>query len=231
MNEILIVDDDRDVAQTIGMTLKRHDFRVQVAYGGLEALRMLKHVHPDLVLLDVMMPGLDGFEVCRRMRQDEETAMIPIIFLTARGLDQDRITGFRVGADDYVSKPFNSEELVMRIKAVLRRCQSAQAQESSGALRTGRLRLDKQTFTLTTPEKSVLLTPTEFDLMYHLMAHAGEIFSSERLLREVWSFPYNAGSTDLVRAHVRNLREKIEPDPQHPVYLQTVQRHGYVISG
>lgn len=229
MQEILIVDDDRDVAQTIGITLKRRDFRVQVAYSGMEALRMLKHFRPDLIILDVMMPGLDGFEVSRRLRKDEETAMLPIIFLTARGLDEDRIEGFRVGADDYVSKPFNPEELIMRIKAVLRRSQSMPAQESQGTLQVGRLKLDKQTFTLTTPEKDVLLTPTEFDLVYHLMVHAGEIFSSERLLREVWNFPYNAGSTDLVRAHVRNLREKIEPDPQNPVYLQTVQRHGYVI--
>lgn len=229
MNEILIVDDDRDVAQTISITLKRRDFRVQVAYSGMEALRMLKRFHPDLIILDVSMPGIDGFEVCRRLRKNEETASLPIIFLTARGLDDDRIEGFRVGADDYLSKPFNPEELVLRVKAVLRRCQSVPVQESPGTLRVGKLELDNQTFTLKTPEKDVLLTPTEFDLVYHLMAHAGEIFSSERLLREVWSFPLNTGSTDLVRAHVRNLREKIEPDPRNPVYLQTVQRHGYVI--
>jgi DNA-binding response OmpR family regulator len=229
MDEILIVDDDRDVAQTIGITLKRRDFRVQAAYSGMEALRMLKRFHPDLIILDISMPGIDGFEVCRRLRKNEETASLPIIFLTARGLDEDRIEGFRVGADDYLSKPFNPEELVLRVKAVLRRCQSVPVQDAPSTLRVGKLELDNQTFTLTTPEKDVLLTPTEFDLVYHLMAHAGEIFSSERLLREVWSFPYNTGSTDLVRAHVRNLREKIEPDPRNPVYLQTVQRHGYVI--
>jgi DNA-binding response OmpR family regulator len=223
------VDDDRDVAQTIGITLKRRDFRVQAAYSGMEALRMLKRFHPDLIILDVSMPGIDGFEVCRRLRKDEATTSLPIIFLTARGLDEDRIEGFRVGADDYLSKPFNPEELVLRVKAVLRRCQSMPVQETPNTLRVGELELDNQTFTLTTPEKDVLLTPTEFDLVYHLMAHAGEIFSSDRLLREVWSFPPNSGSTDLVRAHVRNLREKIEPDPRNPVYLQTVQRHGYVI--
>jgi DNA-binding response OmpR family regulator len=229
MDEILIVDDDRDVAQTIGITLKRRGFRVQVAYSGMEALRMLQRFHPDLIILDVSMPGIDGFEVCRRLRRNEETEALPIIFLTARGLDDDRIEGFRVGADDYLSKPFNPEELVLRVKAVLRRCQSVPVQETSGTLCVGKLELDNQTFTLKTAEKDVLLTPTEFDLVYHLMAHAGEIFSSERLLREVWSFPPNTGSTDLVRAHVRNLREKIEPDPRNPVYLQTVQRHGYVI--
>lgn len=229
MDEILIVDDDRDVAQTIGITLKRRDFRVQVAYSGMEALRMLKRFHPNLIILDVSMPGIDGFEVCRRLRKNEETAALPIIFLTARGLDEDRIEGFRVGADDYLSKPFNPEELVLRVKAVLRRCQSIPVQDVPSTLLVGQLELDNQTFKLTTPDKDVLLTPTEFDLVYHLMAHAGEIFSSERLLREVWSFPHNTGSTDLVRAHVRNLREKIEPDPRNPIYLQTVQRHGYVI--
>jgi DNA-binding response OmpR family regulator len=229
MDEILIVDDDRDVAQTIGLTLKRRDFRVQLAYSGMEALRMLQRFRPDLIILDVSMPGIDGLEVCRRLRKNEETITLPIIFLTARGLDEDRIEGFRAGADDYLAKPFNPEELILRVKAVLRRCQSVPGQETPSTLCVGNLELDNQSFTLKTPEKDVLLTPTEFDLIYHLMAHAGEIFSSERLLREVWSFPYHTGSTDLVRAHVKNLREKIEPDPRNPTYLQTVQRHGYVI--
>ncbi len=229
MNEILVVDDDRDVAQTIRLALKRRNFRVQLAYSGIEALRMLTHYHPDLIVLDINMPGLDGFEVCRRLRKKPETMALPIIFLTARSQERDRVEGLRAGADDYLSKPFNLEELALRINAVLRRCQGVPFQETITTLCVGSLELDSQAYTLKTPEKQVLLTPTEFELLYHLMAHAGEIFSSERLLREVWDFPYNTGSTDLVRAHIRNLREKIEPEPRKPVYLLTVQRHGYVI--
>lgn len=229
MSEILIVDDDRDVAQTIKLALQRHGFGVQVAYSGIEALRMLTYYHPSLLVLDVSMPGIDGFEVCRRIRNTPQIADLPIIFLTARGQDQDRIDGFRAGADDYLSKPFNLEELILRVNAVLRRFQASPDGARADTLRVGDLELNIKTFSVTVADRAVLLTPTEFDLLYHLMAHAGQIFSSERLLHEVWNFPQNTGNTDLVRAHIRNLREKIEPNPRQPTYVQTVQRHGYVI--
>ena len=230
MPEILVVDDDRDVAQTIKLALKRRNFQVQLAYSGMEALKMLRFYQPDLIILDVIMPGIDGFQVCRRLRTNADTADLPIIFLTARGQDDDRIEGLRAGADDYLSKPFNLEELILRVEAVLRRSQSSQAVETSAKLTVGDLVLDSHTFSVTTPAKSVLLTPTEFDLLYHLMAHAGQVFSSERLLQEVWGFPHNTGSTDLVRAHIKNLREKLEPNPRRPIYLRTVPRHGYVVT-
>ena len=230
MDEILVVDDDRDVAQTVKLALRRRGFRVQLAYSGTEALRMLRHYRPDLIILDIIMPGLDGFEVCRKIRANVDTADLPIIFLTARGQDEDRIEGLRAGADDYLSKPFNLEELALRVKAVLRRSQGPPPKEKFSTLTVGSLILDSHTFTVTTPTKQVSLTPTEFELLYHLMAHAGQVFSSERLLQEVWDFPYSTGSTDLVRAHVKNLREKIEPEPRNPTYLKTVPRHGYVVS-
>jgi DNA-binding response OmpR family regulator len=230
MPEILVVDDDRDVAQTIKLALKRRSFQVQLAHSGMEALKMLRHYKPDLVILDVIMPGIDGFEVCRRLRAQPDTAGLPIIFLTARGQDEDRIEGLRAGADDYLSKPFSLEELFLRVQAVLRRCQRPPSVETTSRLVVGELVLDSHTFNVTTPQKSVLLTPTEFDLLYHLMAHAGQVFSSERLLQEVWDFPYNTGSTDLVRAHIKNLRDKIEPNPHAPTYLQTVPRHGYMVA-
>ncbi len=230
MNEILVVDDDRDVARSIELALRRRGFRVSLAHSGVEALKLLRRCRPHLVILDVVMPGLDGLEVCRRLRADPNTAELPIIFLTARGQDQDRIAGLRAGADDYISKPFNLEELVLRVKAVLRRCCREPSPEQPAKLTAGGLVLDSRKFEVTTPEKKrVLLTPTEFDLLYHLMSHAGQVFSSERLLQEVWDFPHNTGSTDLVRAHVKNLREKIEPDPRHPIYLRTVPRHGYMV--
>jgi DNA-binding response OmpR family regulator len=231
MTEILVVDDDRDVAQSIELALRRRDFRVTLAHSGVEALKTLRRYRPDLVILDVLMPGMSGFDVCRRLRADPNTAHLPIVFLTARGQEQDRIEGLRAGADDYLGKPFNLEELILRVKAVLRRVDQGPAQARPRGLVAGGLRLDSRTFQVTTAERDgVLLTPTEFDLLYHLMSNAGHVFSSDRLLQEVWDFPYDTGSTDLVRAHIKNLREKIEPDPQSPKYLRTVPRHGYTIS-
>ena len=230
MTEILVVDDDRDVAQSIELALRRHSFRVTLAHSGVEALKTLRRYQPDLVILDVLMPGMSGLEVCRRMRTDPNLAPLPVVFLTARGQARDRIEGFRAGADDYISKPFILEELLLRVQAILRRVERAPTRKASPVIEVGSLSLDSRSFEATTAAKTVLLTPTEYDLLYHLMAHAGQVFSSERLLQEVWDFPYETGSTDLVRAHVKNLREKIEPDPRHPSYLRTIPRHGYVVS-
>jgi DNA-binding response OmpR family regulator len=231
MSEILVVDDDRDVAQSIELALRRRGFRVTIANSGVEALKTLRRYRPDLVVLDVLMPGMGGIEVCRRLRADANTADLPIIFLTARGRERDRIEGLRAGADDYLAKPFNLEELILRVKAVLRRFQRQPVEEAPAELVVGQLRLDSRTFEVTTSEKQgILLTPTEFDLLYHLMAHPGQVFSSDRLLQEVWDFPYDTGSTDLVRAHIKNLREKIEPNPRSPIYLRTVPRHGYMVA-
>jgi DNA-binding response OmpR family regulator len=231
MSEILVVDDDRDVAQSIELALRRRGFQVTLAHSGVEALKVLRRHRPNLVILDVLMPGMSGLEVCRRLRADNTTTDIPIIFLTARGQERDRIEGLRAGADDYIGKPFNLEELILRVKAVLRRTQKAQDEERSPVLEAGGLELDSRTFEVMTREKrGILLTPTEFDLLYHLMLHAGHVFSSDRLLQEVWDFPYDTGSTDLVRAHIKNLREKIEPDPRSPIYVRTVPRHGYMVT-
>ena len=230
MKEILVVDDDRDVAQSMELALRRCDFMVTLAYSGVEALKALRRHRPDLIILDVLMPGMSGYDVCRRLRADQNMADLPIIFLTARGQERDRIEGLRAGADDYVAKPFNLEELILRVQAVLRRYQREASKEESQMLTAGGLALDSRSFEVSTREKEcVLLTPTEFDLLYHLMRNAGQIFSSDRLLQEVWDFPYDTGSTDLVRAHIKNLREKIEVDPRNPVYLKTVPRHGYMI--
>jgi len=230
MSEILVVDDDRDVAQSIELSLRRRGYRVTLAHSGVEALKTLRRYRPDIVILDILMPGMSGLEVCRHLRTDPNTVELPIIFLTARGQEQDRIDGLRAGADDYLSKPFNLEELILRVKAVLRRAQRDLVQEQPAELVAGSLRLDCRTFEVTTEEKEgILLTPTEFDLLYYLMSNAGQVFSSERLLQEVWDFPYDTGSTDLVRAHIKNLREKIESNSRMPIYLRTIPRHGYTI--
>ena len=155
-----------------------------------------------------------------------------MLFLTAKGKDEDKIEGFRAGGDDYLTKPFNVDELVLRVKAILRRNQPVRPDEAdrSRTLAVGGLSLNCRTFEVATSEKKVLLTPIQFDLLYHLMGHAGEVFSAERLLREVWDYPYDTGSPDLVRVHVRNIRERIEVDSSDPQYLRTVPGHGYTIS-
>jgi DNA-binding response OmpR family regulator len=225
MSEILVVDDDRDVAQSIELSLRRRGFRVTLAHSGVEALKTLRRYRPDLVILDILMPGMSGLEVCRHLRADPNTVELPVIFL-----EQDRIDGLRAGADDYLGKPFNLEELLLRVRAVLRRVQQDPVQERPPELVAGGLHLDCRTFEVTTEAKDgILLTPTEFDLLYYLMSNAGQVFSSDRLLQEVWDFPYDTGSTDLVRAHIKNLREKIEANPRSPTYLRTIPRHGYTI--
>jgi DNA-binding response OmpR family regulator len=231
MAEILVVDDDRDVAKSMELALRRHGFRVTVANSGVDAIKMLRRHRPDLMLLDIVMPGMSGLDVCRRLRSHPSLTDLPIIFLTARSQERDRIEGFRAGADDYLGKPFNLDELILRVRAVLRRCRQAPPRQEMTTLECSGITLDTRTFEVVTRERSgIVLTPTEFDLLYHLMLNAGQVFSSERLLQEVWDFPYETGSTDLVRAHIKNLREKIEPDPRNPTYVRTIPRHGYIVS-
>jgi len=233
---ILVVDDDIDVAHTIELSLRRYDeFQVTLALSGTEALQAVRRSPPDLVVLDIIMPGMDGHEVCRQLRADPLHRNLPILFLSAKSHVGDRIEGLSMGADDYLPKPFHVQELVLRIKAILRRVQRTRQRDEVAAaptiIRVGALTLDTKSFQVTVGGgRKVLLTPVEFDLLYHLMSNAGTVFSSTRLLQEVWNYPYDTGSPDLVRMHIRNLRQKIEPNPQKPMYLKTVPRHGYTIS-
>ena len=224
---ILVVDDDVDVAETVARTLQRAGYETIVAYRGLQALEMAREQHPDLVVLDIRMPGLNGIEVCRQLRDTPGLSRIPVLFLSAKSEVADRLEGFEAGADDYITKPFDLRELELRVKALLRRTRQAEA--SATQIRVGSLVLDTSTFELRTPERSVLLTPVEYDLMLFLMRHAGRVFSAPMLLQEVWGYPLGMGTTDLVRVHVKNIREKIEPDPKHPRYLRNIPRRGYVI--
>jgi DNA-binding response OmpR family regulator len=229
LSHIMIVDDEPDVARTVELTLKRLGHQPMVANDGTEALKMMHRQPPDMVILDVMMPGMDGLEVCRRLRQDPVLHQIPILFLTARSRLDDKIEGFRAGADDYMTKPYNLQELNMRVEAILRRGSWQPQQPAPGQVTAGDLTLDCRTFELTTPDRKVLLTPVEFDLMYFLMSHAGQVFASERLLQEVWGYPSDAGSPELVRMHIKKLRDRIEPTPGAPIYILTVSRHGYTL--
>jgi DNA-binding response OmpR family regulator len=228
MTVILVVDDDEEVAKTIQISLTQGGHQVLWAGNGYEALQRARRQRPDLVLLDIAMPEMDGIEVCRRLRGSLATASTPILFLTASSGIESKIAGFNAGADDYLVKPFDLQELNLRVKALLRRG-FAKPIETPPRLMVGPLSLNCHTFELTVGDKTVLLTPVEFELLYFLMSHAGKIFSAEQLLRQVWQYPPGTGSPELVRAHIRNLRIKIEPDPKSPVYLKTVGRFGYAI--
>jgi DNA-binding response OmpR family regulator len=229
MARILVVDDDRDVAGTIERTLRRKDHQISVAYSGVQALQVIQGQRPDLVVLDIMMPRMDGIEVCQRIRALPNVASVPILFLTARGKIEDKIEGFEAGADDYLTKPFDLRELELRVKALLRR--SLPTEVPKAPLQVGSLSLDPRTFELSVDDEVLLLTPVEFELLYYLMRHAGEVISTERLLQEVWEYPPGTGDPNLVRAHIKNIRSKIEPAPNDPTYIKTISRHGYIITG
>jgi two-component system response regulator RpaA len=231
MTTVLVIDDDDIVARSVELSLRRSGFYVSVVHTGVEGLKMARRELPDLIILDIIMPGMDGYAVCRELRTDPLLGDVPVLFLTAKGKDEDKVDGFRAGADDYLTKPFNIDELVLRVQAILRRNHylSPENESRPRTLQVGDLILDCRTFEVTIPTRKVLLTPIQFDLLYFLMSHAGEVFSTERLLRKVWDYPFDSGSPDLVRVHVRNIRERIEPDPTRPAYLLTVPGHGYTI--
>lgn len=257
--KILIIEDDEIVARTIERSLRCQDFRVTLTNSGVEGLKIARRDIPDLVILDVIMPGMNGYAVCRAIREDNKIANIPILFLTAKIKDEDRITGFNAGADDYLTKPFNVDELVLRVRAILRRTYpgnskpqngknsnykitspgpknkplslKAQIDKSGQYLVVGDYRLDTGTFEMHTPGRGKLrLTPVQYDLLYHLMSHSGQVFSPARLLDEVWDYPLDTGSPDLVRVHIKKLRDRIETNPAQPQFIRTIQGFGYTIN-
>jgi DNA-binding response OmpR family regulator len=228
-HRVLVVDDDIEVAKSIEASLRKH-YQVYVVYSGIEAIKEARRHRPDLIVLDVVMPGMDGLETCRELRVDPALADVPILFLTALGRPEDRVAGFRAGADDYLTKPFNLEELQLRITAILRRASQIIPKPSIPTLKVKDLTLDRNSYQVTTSKKQVKLTPVEFDLLYHLMMHPNEVFTSDRLLQEVWDYPSESGSPDLVRMHIKNLRSKIEADPSKPEFIITIPRRGYTIA-
>ena len=230
MQTILVIDDDELVSRTLQRALKLYDYQVMVANSGTEGLHLARRHRPDLLVLDVIMPGTDGYQVCRQVRGDPMLKNVPILFLTAKSKDEDKIEGFRAGGDDYLAKPFNMQELQLRIKAILRRTSASQVDESTGQISIGDVVLDTRTFKVTTPVGTKLLTNVQFDLLYHLMSNAGEVFTSQQLLQDVWDYPRDTGSPELVRAHIKNLRDKIEPEPRQPIYIRTIQGHGYTFA-
>ncbi len=221
---ILVVEDDATVSEVVTRYLEREGFVVEVAYDGAVGLERALADPPELVVLDLMIPSLDGFELCRRLRA---TAPVPVIMLTARGEEADRIVGLELGADDYVSKPFSPRELTARIKAVLRRAGGSVA--SGGAepsvLRAGALEVDTVAHEARRDGQLVSLTAREFDLLVHLMRHPRRAFRREHLLEQVWGFAY--GDTSTVTVHVRRLREKVDRAAPRHTFVQTRFGVGY----
>ncbi|MEU0943093.1 response regulator transcription factor [Streptomyces canus] len=221
---VLVVDDDPTVAEVVSGYLDRAGYLVDRAADGPEALARAAEHRPDLVVLDLMLPGMDGLEVCRRMRG---RGPVPVIMLTARGDEDDRILGLEVGADDYVTKPFSPRELVLRVESVLRR--SRPAVQQSEALRASGLSLDPQARRAVKNGTELALTIREFDLLAFFLRHPGRVFGREDLMREVWGWDF--GDLSTVTVHVRRLRGKVEDDPARPRLIQTVWGVGYRFEG
>lgn len=220
---VLVVEDDATLAAVLRYNLEREGYRCLVAADGARALELARTERPDLLLLDVMLPGIDGLEVCRRVRA---LSTVPIIMLTARVDEIDRVVGLEVGADDYVTKPFSTRELLARVRAALRRAEMRPAEEAAQPLTVGGLQIDPLGRRLTRDDEGVALKPKEFDLLLFLARHPGQVFTREQLLDRVWGYEF-AGGTRTVDVHIRWLREKIEPDPARPVLLLTSRGVGY----
>src|SRR5215213_8173469 len=221
---VLVVDDEPMVTEVVERYLVRDGFDVSTADDGDVALALAQTWAPDLIVLDLMLPGKDGLEVCRTLRRDSS---VPIIMLTARGDETDRIVGLEIGADDYIVKPFSPRELVARIKAVLRRSAAPNdTQTATDFLRFQGLTINPRTRAVEVNGKSASLTAKEFDLLHYLASHPEQVFSREQLMNDVWDYTF-AGDASTVTVHIRRLREKIEPDSLRPRYVKTVWGVGY----
>jgi two-component system KDP operon response regulator KdpE len=220
---ILVVDDEKRMVRFIRLNLEQDGFRVISAYNGTEALDQVRRNLPNLILLDVMMPDIDGFEVLRRIR---EVSSVPVIMLTAKGEEDDRVRGLELGADDYVSKPFSPRELVSRVKAVLRRTEAVQGDAANVIEVDDWLKLDFNRREVWVNGELVQLRPTEYRLLYHLVQNAGWVITHEQLLTKVWGFEYR-DEPHYVRLYINYLRKKIEKDPANPEFILTERGVGY----
>ena len=225
--KVLVVDDEPNIRELVQVALKFHGCAVTTAASGTEALRLAETGQPDLIVLDVMMPDLSGFEVCQRLRAAGNE--VPVIFLTARDTSSDTVTGLAIGGDDYVTKPFSVEALVARVRAVLRRVSRASAADDSGEaglLRAGDLELDESRWTVHRAGTAVELSPTEFRLLACLMRHQGRVLTRGQLLESVWGWDY-AGQSQIVETYVSYLRRKL--DPLGPPLIHTQRGVGYTL--
>jgi phosphate regulon transcriptional regulator PhoB len=227
-SNILIVDDEKDILELIAYNLKKDGFDITTLTNGEEALRLIKKKHPNLVLLDLMLPGIQGMDLCKILKSAEETSPIPIIMLTAKSEEMDKVLGLEMGADDYITKPFSPRELIARVKAVLRRVQDRSAHSKN--LSIGDLEINTDTYSVLKKDKSVNLSATEFNLLRYLVQRKGKVFSRDALLDAVWKDEAFV-EPRTVDVHIRRLRKQIEDYPSQPVYIKTRRGVGYYADG
>ncbi len=225
---ILVVDDEPNIVNVLRSNLEREGYKVLAAYDGEEALRVTLSRKPDLILLDCMLPGLDGFDVCKRIRQE---STVPIFMLTAKSEEIDKVLGLELGADDYITKPFSVREVLARVKAQLRRVsiQEERLGQPQAIIRIGGIVIDQNAYQVTLDGQAVDLTLREYELVRFLASHAGQVFTREELLENVWDYEYY-GDVRTVDVTVRRAREKIEPDPERFRYILTKRGVGYYFS-
>lgn len=225
---VLVVDDEKLIVKGIRFSLEQDGMEVDCAYDGEEALQKAKEKEYDIILLDVMLPKLTGFEVCQQIR---DFSNVPVVMLTAKGEDMDKILGLEYGADDYITKPFNILEVKARIKAIVRRnSKNAAREEKTALLKAGDLSMDRESRRVFIEEREVNLTAKEFDLLELFLTNPGKVFSREKLLNVVWGYEY-PGDVRTVDVHVRRLREKVETNPSDPRYVYTKWGVGYYYKG
>jgi two-component system, OmpR family, response regulator VicR len=227
--KILVVDDEKPIADILQFNLKKEGYDVYCAYDGNTALDMVEEIQPDLILLDIMLPQRDGMEVCREVRKKYE---MPIIMLTAKGSEIDKVLGLELGADDYVTKPFSTRELIARVKANLRRHQQIAAkpgeEEETNEITVGSLVIHPDAYVVSKRGETIELTHREFELLHYLAKHIGQVMTREHLLQTVWGYDYY-GDVRTVDVTVRRLREKIEDNPSHPIWIITRRGVGYYL--
>jgi len=228
--KILVIDDETNILELIKYNLEKDGHQVITCTSGEEGLSLAKLELPDLIILDVMLPEPDGLEVCRRLRGDQATAMMPVLMVSARGDTTDRVVGLEMGADDYIPKPFSPRELTARVKATLRRSKYEKPPiVSSRELKAGVITVDLEKFQVRVNGELLNFTPKEFKLLKILISHPGKVFTREQLLDRIWGFDFNV-DTRTVDVHVRYVRQKIEEDPSNPKYIKTVRGIGYKFS-
>jgi two-component system response regulator MprA len=230
--KILVIDDEQSIVDFIRLGMRYEGFRVEDAGDGVQGLDAALHGRHDLIILDIMLPGLDGLEVCQRLRSSEATADVPILMLTAKDEVADRVMGLESGADDYLTKPFSFEELAARVRALLRRQQRLIASGGPGGrvLAVGNLTLDEAAREVERGGRLIELTATEYNLLHLFMTHARQVLDRQTILNRVWGYDF-MGETNIIEVYVRYLREKIEDEPSAPRLIQTVRGVGYVLKG
>ncbi|MFD1426017.1 response regulator [Kroppenstedtia sanguinis] len=229
--KVLVVDDEPSIVKLVQFNLEKEGFAVEVASDGPSALEKVEGGLFDLIVLDLMLPQMDGLEVCKEIRK--KNSHLPILMLTAKNEEFDKVLGLELGADDYMTKPFSPRELVARVKAILRRMGALREQgiqEDRKYLRVGELEMDTEGYEVRKNGDPVELTPKEFELLIHLASHRGKVLSRDQLLNAVWDYDY-IGDTRIVDVHVSHLREKVEEDSRNPIYIKTVRGIGYKFEG